>query len=72
MTVDLIRNKNVNDRLILTLPRQLISTNGTKSFEHLSVFVDDKKIKHDMFVGRNEVGITVPLFPQAQKVDIVS
>jgi hypothetical protein len=25
LTVDLIRNKNVNDRLILTLPRQLIS-----------------------------------------------
>jgi hypothetical protein len=72
LTVDLIRNKNVNDRLILTLPRQLISANGTKSFENLSVLVDDKKIKHDMFVGSNDVGITVPLFPQAQKVDIVS
>jgi hypothetical protein len=35
----------VNDRLILTLPRQLISANGTKSFENLSVLVDDKKIK---------------------------
>jgi len=72
LTVDLIRNKNVNDRLILTLPRQLISVYGTKSFENLSVLVDDKKIKHDMFVGNNDVGITVPLFPQAQKVDIVS
>ena len=42
-----------------------------RSFENLSVLMDDKKIKHDMFVGNNDVGITVPLFPQAQKVDIV-
>jgi hypothetical protein len=43
-----------------------------RSFENLSVLMDDKKIQHDMFVGNNDFGITVPLFPQAQKVDIVS
>jgi hypothetical protein len=43
-----------------------------ESNEDLSILVDDKKIKHDMFVGNNDVRITVPLFPQAQKVDIVS
>ena len=31
-----------------------------QSFENLSVLMDDKKIKHDMYVGNNDVGITVP------------
>ena len=62
----------MNDRLILTLSSQLISTNGTKSFENFSVIVDGKKIKHDMFIGSNDVGITIPLSPHAMKVDILA
>ena len=72
ITMTLERTKTSNDKFIISLPKQLLSPNGTKEFQNLTVLVDNKEVKHDSFIGPNEVGLTIPILRESEKVEIIS
>ncbi len=70
ITVYLERSQNILDKLYITIPKQLISWIDVKGLHNTSVIVEGKEIDHDMFIGTNEVGMTITLSPETVKIDI--
>ena len=48
----------------------MISLNDTRDHKRISVLIDGKEILEDLFVGANEVGMTIPLSPGTGRVEI--
>lgn len=69
-TIYLERAQNIEDKLYITIPKQLISWNDVKGLQKASVMVEGKVLVHDMFTAANEVGMTIPLSPKAVKIEI--
>ena len=70
ITVYLERAQNIPDKLYITIPKQLISWIDVKGLHNTSVIVEGKEIDHDMFIGTNEVGMTITLSPETVIIDI--
>ena len=70
MTIYLERDQDIEDKLYITIPKQLIAWNDVNGSHNTLVIVEGKEIDHDMFIGTNELGMTIPLSPETVKLKI--
>lgn len=66
------RPQTVVDKLYITIPKQLISWNDVKGLHNTLVKEEGKEIDHDVFIGTNEVGFTIPLSPETVIIEITA
>jgi hypothetical protein len=72
LTFQLDRNSNASDVLFLSVPKELLSINGTNDLSTLSVLINDKEAGYGKFVGLDDIGFTIPLSRQADKIDLIT
>ncbi len=70
VTLEMERSADTADKIILTIPKQIISENTTNNLANLTVLADGKESVYDLFVGDNDIGVTIHLQPQTKKIEI--